>query len=148
MARSTPVEAELGQRIHWLIRLRWIAASAVLYGTFVSTVVLGLNLDPLPLYLIGITIAMYNSLFLIALKWSEATLGENLPKACRWIANSQILVDLFFLTLIVHFSGGVENPLAFYFVFHIVIASILLSRRATFLLATAAIAMFGSLILA
>ena len=147
MARSTPVEAELGQRIHWLIRLRWIAASAVLYGTFMSTRVLGLNLDALPLYLVGITIAVYNSLFLIALRWSEANLADQYSRACQWMANSQILVDLLFLTLIVHFSGGVENVLAFYFVFHIVIASILLSRRDTFLLATAAIAMFSCLVL-
>ena len=119
----------------------------VLYGTFVSSTVLGLNVASVPLYAIGIAIAMYNSLFLIALKWSEANLGDYHPRACRWIANGQILVDLFCLTLIVHFTGGVENPLAFYFVFHIVIASILLSRRDTFLLATAAVVMFGSLVL-
>jgi signal transduction histidine kinase len=48
------------------------------------------------------------------------------------IANLQISIDLFFLAGLLYFSGGIENPFILYFVFHIVIASILLSRRATF----------------
>ncbi len=69
--RSTPVDAELSQRIHWLIQLRWIASSTVIYGTFLATAVVGIGLDALPLYLIGAAIAIYNSLFIIGLKWSQ-----------------------------------------------------------------------------
>ncbi len=42
------------------------------------------------------------------------------------------------LTLLVHYSGGLESPLLFYFIFHIIIAAILLSRRACYIQATLA----------
>ncbi len=146
MAGSNPVEAELNQRIHWLIHLRWVAASAVLYGTFAATRLVGASFDPLPLYLIGIAIAGYNSLFWIALKLTE-TNTDIRPGRVRAMANGQILTDLLFLTLLIHFSGGVENPLSFYFVFHTVIASILLSRRDTFVQASVATCLFSGLVL-
>ena len=49
------------------------------------------------------------------------------------LASAQITVDLAAVAVLVHFSGGIENPFIFYSVFHVVIASILLSRPATFL---------------
>lgn len=147
MQRSAPVDVELSQRIYWLIQLRWLASSAVIYGTFLSTTVLGVRLDPLPLYLIGAAIAIYNSFFIVGLKWSEVVSGKNGLAQARIMANAQIVTDLLFLTLLIHFSGGVENPLSFYFIFHVIIASILLSRRATFLQATVAIVLFGGLVL-
>jgi len=148
MARITPVQAELSQRIHWLVRLRWIASASVLYGTLAATKVLDLPLDPLPLYLIAAAIAIYNSWFLIALKWTQGEFSTRHPATPRWIANGQILVDLIFLTLVIHFSGGAANPFAFYYVFHVVISALLLSRGDTFLMATAASVLFGGLVLA
>jgi signal transduction histidine kinase len=47
-------------------------------------------------------------------------------------------LDWLAVILLVHFSGGVESPLLFFFVFHLIIASILLSRRACYALATLA----------
>ena len=54
----------------------------------------------------------------------------------------QITTDLVFLALLLHFSGGVENPAWVFFTFHIIFASVLLSRKATYALAT-----FGGLLL-
>ena len=54
----------------------------------------------------------------------------------------QITTDLLLLALLLHFSGGVENPAWVFFTFHIIFASVLLSRRATYALAT-----FASLLL-
>jgi len=55
--------------------------------------------------------------------------------------------DLLILTVLLHFSGGIENPFVFFFVFHMVIASILLSVRESYLQATFAVLLFGFLIL-
>jgi signal transduction histidine kinase len=38
--------------------------------------------------------------------------------------------------MLLHFGGGLENPFLIFFVFHVIIASLLLSRRATFFHAT------------
>jgi signal transduction histidine kinase len=48
-------------------------------------------------------------------------------------AGAQITFDLFALAALLHFSGGIENPFMFFSIFHVVIASILLSREATYL---------------
>lgn len=58
------------------------------------------------------------------------------------LAGVQIGFDLFFLALLLHFAGGIENPLRVFLVFHVIIASILLSRHATYAVAT-----FGLLLL-
>jgi signal transduction histidine kinase len=54
----------------------------------------------------------------------------------------QISLDLVCLVALIHFSGGIENPFIFYFIFHMIIASILLSHRAAFLQATFAMLLF------
>ncbi|MBI2865201.1 MAG: HAMP domain-containing histidine kinase [Chloroflexi bacterium] len=63
----------------------------------------------------------------------------------RLVANVQIAFDLVALTFLLHFVGGVENPFFLYYVFHVIIASILLSRKATYLQATFAAVLFASL---
>ncbi len=148
MRQPVLAEMELGQRVSWLIRLRWIASSTIIYGTLIATSLLGLKLDPLPLYLIGVAMAAYNSLYIIAMKWSEAGFARRHSRNVRLLANGQIATDLLCLTLLIHFTGGVENPVAFYLIFHVIIASILLSRLEAFLHATLAGTLYGSLLLA
>lgn len=62
-------------------------------------------------------------------------------------ANAQITIDLFILAALLHFTGGVENPLRMFFVFHVIIASILLSRAATYGHATLGLALFAAVAL-
>jgi signal transduction histidine kinase len=147
LLRFGHIDVELSQRIHWLIQLRWMASSAVIYVTFLSVELFGVSIDPIPLYLIGAAIAGYNSLFSIGLKLAEVKSSPERFRQAKIIANAQIVLDLFFLTLLIHFSGGVENPLAFFFIFHVIIASMLLSRRETFLQVTVANLLYGGLVL-
>ena len=68
-------------------------------------------------------------------------------RSVKRVINLQICTDLFLLTVLLHFSGGIENPLVFYFIFHMIIASILLSMRESYLQATFAVCLFGLLVL-
>jgi len=52
-----------------------------------------------------------------------------------------MLFDLTALTVLLHFTGGIENPFIFYFVFHVIIASVVLHYRTVYLLATLALVM-------
>ena len=120
---------ELRERIWWLVRLRWAAAAGVTVVVWSVPRLVGVPLAERPLYLITAGLAGYNLVLWVA--------SYRLPFAARpfllkAIANLQIGVDLLFLTALLHFAGGIENPLVCYYVFHIVIASILLSRRATY----------------
>lgn len=120
---------ELRERIWWLVRLRWAAAAGVTVVVWSVPRLVGVPLAERPLYLITAGLAGYNLVLWVA--------SYRLPFAARpfllkAFANLQIGVDLLFLTALLHFAGGIENPLVCYYVFHIVIASILLSRRATY----------------
>ena len=63
-------------------------------------------------------------------------------------ASVQIELDLVFLAVLLHFAGGIENPLRVFFVFHVIIASILLSRRATYAHATLGVLLLSVVALA
>ncbi len=145
MEEQIPFETELIERIGWLIRLRWLAV----LGTGLALALGGLlypgELALLPLILITLAIALYNVQFLLYARTLE--LGEagsaRLRHATRF-AYVQIVLDLVALAALIHFSGGVENPLALFFVFHTIIASILLSRRVSFVMATLGALLFAA----
>ncbi|MFQ5866915.1 MAG: sensor histidine kinase [bacterium] len=141
-------ERELRQRIKWLIDLRWFAAIGVFIVITVTTYILRVKLPLFPLYLGNVALVFYNILFFFYKQRLESQKDRNewFKKANRF-ANLQISLDLIMLTYLIHFSGGAENPFIFYFIFHMVIASILLSNRAAYLQATLAIVLFGGVIL-
>lgn len=145
--KPAPQNARLVKRAYWLIKLRWIAIACVVVGTYVCRKVLAIEMQNLALYGIAILLALYNMIVLLLL--NRLTKGSNnVPHAAvKKIINFQISADLLILTVLLHFSGGIENPFVFYFVFHMIIASILLSTRDSYLQATFAVLLFGFLVL-
>lgn len=125
---------ELTARNLWLVKLRWVAAAATLvYSQFASRV---LGLASLPILGLGALIAFYNLIFLAVLQ-AQQRRPERV--SLRWmlvVTNLQIGLDLLVLAVLVHLGGGVENPLLLFFVFHMVIASMLLSATASYVHAT------------
>jgi two-component system sensor histidine kinase AtoS len=57
----------------------------------------------------------------------------------------QIEVDLIILTAVLHFSGGVLNPCFLFFIFHVIIAAIILPHSLSFIVGLTAIFLFGLL---
>ena len=134
------------ERLGWLIRLRWIAIIGVGLTILVGKWLLKFSLPLFPLYVITTTIAIYNLIFFLFLIRVKKNKTSNLFSTANRVANLQISLDLFCLILLIHYSGGIENPFIFYFIFHMIIASILLSRRASFLQATFATLSFSSMV--
>ena len=122
---------ELVESLAWIVHLRWLAAAGVAAAITVARWYLGIALPMAPLYGIAAGLALYNCVLYVITLRLRAAHPLSLARASV-VANTQISLDLFFLAGLLYFSGGIENPFVFYFVFHIVIASILLSRRATF----------------
>jgi signal transduction histidine kinase len=135
------------KRAYWLIRLRWIAIVCVGAAIYVSSNLLGIELQDAALYSIAILLALYNLIVLLLLNHFAKRGDEVSHVAVKKIINVQISADLLILTVLLHFSGGIENPFAFYFIFHMIIASILLSLWDSYLQATFAVLVFGLLIL-
>lgn len=142
---SEIVTRSLVHRITWLIKLRWLAATGVLITITVSKYVLEINLNYLSLYVANGWLFLYNFVFFVY----NQKLNQVQKDTSRWhsiasvFTNVQISLDFFLLAYFVHLSGGPENPLIFYFVFHMVIASIILSNRAAFLQATLSVVLVG-----
>ncbi|MFB0533647.1 MAG: ATP-binding protein [Anaerolineae bacterium] len=157
----TPVEEELVERVAWQIQLRWFAALGVLVATWVASSILRIQLPPRPLYTLGLFILLYNFLFRLYLTrlsypspvkssgysysallrfYAERLEKESIAYAAIFdrFAKVQTGLDWLAMILLVHFSGGVESPLLFYFIFHLIIASILLSPLACYFFATLA----------
>jgi signal transduction histidine kinase len=59
--------------------------------------------------------------------------------------NFQIFSDFIFLTLLLHYSGGIENPFIIFYIFHMVISSMMLSKKWTYIHTSFGILLFTSL---
>lgn len=132
----------LPESLYWLIRLRWFAVAGVALTALFAQLALGLALPYHRIYAVAAGLGVYNFLLLDYLGRLLDEEPPGLPALLNRLANAQIPLDLIALAALLHFSGGVENPFAFYFVFHVIIASVLLSRRASFLQAGSASLLF------
>jgi len=126
--------------------MRWIAILGVLVATLVASLVFDIDFPTVPVYIICFFVALYNLVF-FSLAWilTSKQPGQVVRKA-RTYSNVHIVLDLITLTVLIHFTGGIENPFIFYFVFHAIAASIFLNQRTTYSLATIALAMIVLLV--
>jgi signal transduction histidine kinase len=132
---SALVEREIVASGAWFIRIRWVAGIGVLAATWVVTALLAVRLPTLPIYTIGVIILAYNAVFW----WARERLLHRQPgqvASFGHMTNWQIGLDYVVMSALVHYTGGLESPVIFYFIFHIIIAAILLSPRTTYLYAT------------
>jgi signal transduction histidine kinase len=148
------------------IRLRWFAAAGVLVATWLASTVFDLPLPTLPLYAIGLSMLAYNAILRLYLDrrfaYPRRASGYDYESLLRFywrgleregaaesaafdrFVKVQLSLDWLAMILLIHFSGGVASPLLFFFVFHLIIASILLSRLDCYLFASlAALAVAG-----
>ncbi|KPK42334.1 MAG: hypothetical protein AMJ65_07790 [Phycisphaerae bacterium SG8_4] len=142
-----PEDIRLLNGAYWLTRLRWIAIICVPIGTYFCGSVLGIALREIPMYTVATLLFLYNVAVLVMLDRAARADREVSPRAVKRIIHLQICTDLILLTVLLHFSGGIENPLVFFFIFHMVIAGILLSPKESYLQATFAVLLFGLLVL-
>ena len=142
-----PQNARLVRRAYWLIRIRWIAITGVILATFVANRILHISVHQRALYCVAAVFTVYNSVILILLNRAVKPNGERVFRTVHRIVSVQISLDLILLTVLLHFSGGVENPFMIYFVFHMVIASILLPVWESYLQATLAVCLVVLLVL-
>src|SRR3990167_8597668 len=105
------IRAGLAQHAWWAIYLRYMCAAAVVLGTVMLTQSMGARLDGAPLYGIAGALVTVNVLYGIHLSRAARRTGDAPPDTAVRSLILQIGMDLFLLTLLLHFSGGVTNPL-------------------------------------
>jgi len=126
----------------WFVRVRWLACAAVFFATWFTSSVLGVVRHPGPLYLVGTAMVAYNSWFYLRRRRRPA--GE---VHVDWSIFVQISCDLVALTLLLYFTDLPRNPFLFFFVFHMIIASMYLHGRMPYVVAGMSIALVGAVIL-
>jgi len=121
--------------VDWLIRLRWIAVTGVVLVALLADRALGLVTRPGGLYAGVALLALGNLAFMLQAR----RLRGSPPEASTRHVLSQIGLDLVALTVLVHYAGGPENPFLFFYLFHAVIAAILLERPLAYAVANGAL---------
>lgn len=127
---NTLVEAVLVGTSGWLVRIRWIAGGSVLIATWALEAILDLQAPQIALYAIGIGILLYNSIFfLLERDFTKRAAGvHEYARLAKW----QTAMDWIAMTLLVHYSGGIESPLILFFIFHIIIDAIFFNPGTVF----------------
>lgn len=119
---------------------------AIVVTTVLASNIFNIDFPTLPVYVCSLFIALYNVGFYFqtrSLKFEKP--GLIIRKAGIY-GNINIIVDIITLTLLLHFSGGVENPFIFLYPIHAIAAGIVLPRRRTYLLASFALFMATTLL--
>jgi len=127
------------EQIAWFNRLRLLAAASVIWLCALATHALEVIADPWPIYGSGAALIAVDGVYLLAFRRLQA---GNL-QAIRRHAYLQIAVDMAILTVLLHFSGGITNPLALFFVFHAFIAALVLSIQAALVVGVASVALLA-----
>jgi len=129
---------ELKERTLWFIRLRWFVPPGIVLGAIVASKI-GFVLPLGILFLVAILIFVYNTIFYFWGKKSVEKIDvqrEYIRGLTRW----QFGLDYIAMFVLIHFTGGVSSPLIFFFIFHIIFASMLLPPRSSYGFATMVVA--------
>jgi signal transduction histidine kinase len=131
----------LVEQILWLIRLRWIAVGGMIAAALLGSHVFPVLANPVPIYGCAAALLISNvSYFLAATKRPQEAGPRDLV-----LGMIQVELDLFILTAVLHFSGGVVNPFFLFYIFHVIIAAIILPRNLSFCVGLTAILLSGLL---
>ena len=129
----------------WLIRLRWLGVIGIFLVTFISSRVFEIAVREFSLYIVSSAFLLLNILHRLLLMKIMKMGDRDTARALRLLTNFQISTDFIALTIMLHFSGGIENPFLLYYIFHMIMASIVLSPRESFLQVTFALILIGIL---
>lgn len=138
-------EAELAGSVAWLIRLRWVAGLGVLAATWIVGAIFKLGASEIALYAIGAGILIYNLIFFA---WEKRLADSQAgSEAYQSLAKLQVGLDWLAMTLLIHYSGGIESPAIMFFFFHIIIAAIFFPPRTALAFALLAIGLVSGIAL-
>jgi signal transduction histidine kinase len=138
-------------RHHWFIRLRWMMVMAALLLLLVERFCLPQFRRPAELMTCIGVLAGINVVWTLVSQWLLGHLNAG-GTPSSWVirrvvqfANAQMTVDLLLLTVILRYSGGVENPMSVFYLFHTLIAALLLRPLNALLQGGWALVLFGTL---
>lgn len=135
----------------WFIRTRWLFTAAILILYFTERVINPAFARTSAVALIAFVLAAINIIWtIVGRRMTGDTSDRESPSTdliarVTWFVNAQMTVDLLMLTLLLRYSGGVENPMLMFYLFHVLIATLLLRPVNALLQGLWALLAFGGL---
>jgi two-component system sensor histidine kinase PilS (NtrC family) len=134
-ASSDLVAKNVGDWLAWLTRVRFLLITTLMVVVVILQEYTALAVPPRPflsLIILWYTLATF---YAILLRWTPVA---------RWLAPLEIVCDIFLVTGLILLTGGHESYFIPLYLLAIIMASILFSRRTTFLLAGLSFALLGA----
>ena len=128
----------------WLVNLRWVSSMSLLIVAFLLHTLKQEDFPCTSLSLVAIVLAIFNFLVFLYLKKSQPTYLKKEEK----IVLLQIAIDYILLTILIHLTGGIDSPFHFFYLFHIIIASVIFERKyPAFIIAIGSVVLFSVLVI-
>ncbi|MFA3781936.1 ATP-binding protein [Melioribacteraceae bacterium 4301-Me] len=135
------------KRNNWFIKLRYIAVLFLLSFLISSELFLEFSFSKtqiIAIILISLFITSYNIVVGIVKKNTYNERGKFNPLHLSLL---QMILDVTALMFLVYYTGTIESPLYIFFIFHMIIGSIILPGYIVYLMAVFIVIIFGILIL-
>jgi signal transduction histidine kinase len=126
----------------WLIQARWFIAFGSLVAIYITSLFQVFTLEYIKLGTTSIVLLVLNTLYYIYIERLKNESSEHKESKALKNIHWQIAIDFLILTIMIHFSGGIENPAILFYVFHIIIGSMILPVKGAILLAIWAMGLF------
>jgi len=129
--------------------VRFAVVGAIVVGAPFARRVLGIvDLDESGLLMLAAWLGAYNlAIFAFSLRHRNACRRSASAPLLIFVMHATIVIDFAFLTVALWFVGGAQSPFQAFYILHVIIAGLLLSRRATFVHAVTGYAMLATLVL-
>jgi len=138
---TRPEEAELLLRLRQFVALRWVAVACILVSVAAAQTIFKVRIALMPVLATSAAVAFCNLTFWL---WVRSPARSN--RHGRVFAHAQIITDLLGLTVLLHFTGGIENPFFLFYFLHIGLGIILLEPPDIHRVTALAIGLFVALV--
>lgn len=128
--RKRIILGELKKRTLWFVWLRWWVPPAI-FGGAIAAWQIGVKFAFMPIMLVAAFILLYNLFFYLSSGHIEDETGIR-PDYIQRFTYYQVALDYVAMFLLIHYTGGPASPFIFFFIFHIIFASILLPPRSAY----------------
>ncbi len=115
----------LRRKTRWLINLRWIATIGTVILINIGASLLDVDL---PLHDLILTISLLGGLNLFYMLGTHF-FPPNTLKSELIFVRIQIYLDLILLSILIHLTGGIQNPFYLFYIFHVIIACTIFEQR-------------------
>jgi len=117
----------------WFIRIRWFAFFILIISSYIVKHLFNVSIQEVSIYILSIILFALNVIHTIILRRITKKEGGKIIARIKEEIHFQIITDLIVLTLIIHYSGGIENPLILFYFLHMIIASSIFSTLVSYL---------------